>query len=259
VLVLAVDTATSRITAGVVALSRPHELIEALTAGAAAEPVTVLAERTADDAFAHAELLMPLVSAALAGAGFGIAEVDAIVVGLGPGPFTGLRVGIVTATALGDALNRPVYGVPSHDAVAATLPTAETADGEVLVVSDARRREVYVSGYRNGTRVHGPDVCKPAELQRRLEDSTARRRETGAWRSAADQTVQTDAVGVAGAGSTLVADLGLPALAAERPLSAGLVMVAAAQLLTGAVPGPLTPLYLRRPDAVPPKPRPVLR
>jgi hypothetical protein len=71
--------------------------------------------------------------------------------------------------------------------------------------------------------------------------------------------VQTDAVGVAGAGSTLVADLGLPALAAERPLSAGLVMVAAAQLLTGAVPGPLTPLYLRRPDAVPPKPRPVLR
>jgi len=230
VLVLALDTSTPRITAGVVELRRPHELIEALAAGIATEPLTVLAEHTADDPFAHAELLMPLARAALAEVDRRPTDLDAVVVGVGPGPFTGLRVGVVTAAALGDGLGVPVHGVASHDALAAAVDT----DRPLLVVTDARRREVYVSEYAGGVRVRGPEVLAPADL----------RPEAGA---------------VAGAGAGLVAQLGLELLAPTKPLSAGLVGAAAPGLLTGAVPGPLTPLYLRRPDAVPPRPRAALR
>jgi tRNA threonylcarbamoyl adenosine modification protein YeaZ len=229
VLVLALDTSTPRITAGVVELRRPHELIEA-PAGDPAEPLTVLAEHTADDPFAHAELLMPLAHAALAEVDRRPADLDAVVVGLGPGPFTGLRVGIVTAAALGDGLGAPVYGVPSHDALAAAMET----DRPFLVVTDARRREVYVSEYAARARVRGPEVLRPAD-------------------------VRTEAGAVAGAAAGLVADLGLELLSPTRLLSAGLVTTAAPGLLTGAVPGPLIPLYLRRPDAVPPRPRAALR
>ena len=227
---LALDTSTPRITAGVVALRRPHEVIETLAAGGAAAPLTVLAEHTADDPFAHAELLMPLASAALAEVDRRPADLDAVVVGLGPGPFTGLRVGIVTAAALGDGLGVPVCGVPSHDALAAALDTERS----FLIVTDARRREVYVSGYAGRVRVRGPEVLPPADLT-------------------------TEAGAVAGAGAALVADLDLETLEPAKPLSAGLVSAAAPALLTGAVPGPLTPLYLRRPDAVPPRPRAALR
>jgi tRNA threonylcarbamoyl adenosine modification protein YeaZ len=230
VLVLALDTSTPRITAGVVELRRPHELIEVMAAGGTPEPLTVLAEHTAEDAFAHAELLMPLASAALAEADRRPADLQAVVVGLGPGPFTGLRVGIVTAAALGDGLGVPVYGVPSHDALAAAMET----DRSFLVVTDARRREVYLSEYAGGARVRGPEVLAPAD-------------------------VRTAAGAVGGAGAGLVADLGLDLLEPRQLLSAGLVAAAASGLLTGAVPGPLTPLYLRRPDAVPPRPRAALR
>ena len=99
------------------------------------------------DPFAHAERLMPLAQAALAEAGHGLEELDAVVVGLGPGPFTGLRVGIATAAALGDGLDIPVHGVPSHDGTARALAPS-SANGRLLVVTDARRREVYLSAYR---------------------------------------------------------------------------------------------------------------
>ncbi len=232
VLVLALDTSTPRITAGVVELRRPHELIEALAAGIATEPLTVLAEHTADDPFAHAEQLMPLARAALAEVDRGRPTWMPWWSVLGPGPFTGLRVGIVTAAALGDGLGVPVHGVPSHDALAAAVDT----DRPLLVVTDARRREVYVSGVRR------------------------RRARCAAPRCSPRPTVRPDAGAVTGAGAGLVADLGLELLAPTKSLSAGLVGCAAAPgLLTGAVPGPLTPLYLRRPDAVPPRPRAALR
>jgi tRNA threonylcarbamoyl adenosine modification protein YeaZ len=171
-----------------------------------------------------------LAKAALAEIDQRPADLDAVVVGLGPGPFTGLRVGIVTAAALGDGLRVPVHGVPSHDALAAAMHT----DRPFLVVTDARRREVYLSEYAGGVRVRGPEVLRPAD-------------------------VRSDAGAVGGAGAGLVAELGLELLAPPRPLSAGLVSAAATALLTGAAPGPLTPLYLRRPDAVPPRPRAALR
>lgn len=234
-LVLVLDTSTPVVTAGVVLVRRPPELLAELAAGRTPEPLAVLAQRTVDSPFAHAEQLIPLARRALADAGHTLRDVEAVVVGLGPGPFTGLRVGIATAAALGDALDLPVHGVPSHDAIARTVrPESPGSAAGLVVVTDARRREVYLSGYAaDGRRIRGPEVLAPA-------------------------AVVTDAAAVTGAGAPLVAALNLPVLDATIPLAAGLAGCAVQALLTGTVPGPLTPLYLRRPDAVPPKPRTVL-
>ncbi|MEJ2865940.1 tRNA (adenosine(37)-N6)-threonylcarbamoyltransferase complex dimerization subunit type 1 TsaB [Actinomycetospora flava] len=212
-LVLALDTATARITAGVVEL--PDH-------GA---PVT-LAARDAEGARAHAELLAPAVADALAEAGRTRADLDAVVAGLGPGPFTGLRVGLVTAAAMGDGLGVPVHGVPTHDALAVGVP------GRLLVVTDARRREVYWSLFADGVRTHGPEVVAPAELAARLGPDG----DLGP----VDRVVGDAAEKVGAPGDT------------PGPRPDGLVAVAAPALRAGADPGPLVPLYLRRPDAVPP-------
>ena len=226
-LVLALDTATARITAGVVALSGDP---------ADGSPVT-LAARDAAGARAHAELLAPSIRDALGEAGYTRRDLDAIVVGLGPGPFTGLRVGLVTAAAMGDALGLPVHGVPTHDALAAGLPGRVLGSGSaalrVLVVTDARRREVYWSLVVDGARTHGPEVSAPAELAARLGP--------GGDLGAVD-TVVGDAAGQVGGDGD----------ATPGPTPAGLVAVAAPALRAGTTPGPLVPLYLRRPDAVPP-------
>ncbi len=103
-------------------------------------------------------LLTPNVIAAVADAGLTMADLDAVVVGCGPGPFTGLRVGMATAAAYGHALGVPVYGVCSLDAIG-VLTT-----GDVLVVTDARRREVYWARYRDGVRIDGPGVSAAADV-----------------------------------------------------------------------------------------------
>jgi tRNA threonylcarbamoyl adenosine modification protein YeaZ len=233
VLVLAIDTSTPEVTAGVVALRRPSELIAALEAGEAARPVAVLAQRRVNDPRGHVEWLMPLVREALDAAGHTLRGLDAVVVGIGPGPFTGLRVGIATAAALGDALDIPVYGVPSHDALARSL---HPLSGDLLVVTDARRREVYLSAYRgDGHRVVGPLVLAPAAVPEVLAEHGV------------------SAAHVTGAGASLLIRTDAPALAGPADAPAiGLVECAAAPLLTGAVPGPLVPMYLRRPDATVP-------
>lgn len=143
-LVLAIDTATPAVTAGVV--RRDGDTIE------------VLAQRVTVDARAHAEQLTPNAVAALADAGVGVEDLEAIVVGCGPGPFTGLRVGMATAAAYGHALGVPVHGVCSLDAIGIE------AGGNLLVVTDARRREVYWARYRDGVRVEGPAVDAPADV-----------------------------------------------------------------------------------------------
>ncbi|BBY79875.1 hypothetical protein MPUL_10330 [Mycolicibacterium pulveris] len=117
-----------------------------------------MGQRVTVDARAHAERLTPNVVDALADAQVTFDELDAIVVGCGPGPFTGLRVGMATAAAFGHALGVPVHGVCSLDAIG-----IETT-GEVLVVTDARRREVYWARYRDGVRVAGPAVNAPADV-----------------------------------------------------------------------------------------------
>jgi tRNA threonylcarbamoyl adenosine modification protein YeaZ len=251
VLVLAIDTSTPIVTAGVVSLKRPHEILAEAQRAAGGDgsaeqhafptspPYRTLAERTVDDAFGHAEHLMPLVTAALAEAGHLLREVEAVVVGIGPGPFTGLRVGMATAESLGDALGVPVHGVPSHDAMARRV----AADGDLLVVTDARRREVYLSAYTpSAARRLGPVVVPPAAIADLLAEHRLTPRQ------------------LTGAGAPLVAAVtGLPVREPSGPLSEQLVAGAVQPLLTGALPGPLTPLYLRRPDAVPPgAPKPVL-
>ena len=203
-LVLALDTATTDLVAGVVDGER------------------VVAE-TRVATRAHNERLMPEITRLLAEADVEFADVGAIVVGCGPGPFTGLRVGMSTASALGQALGIPVHGVCTHDAVAAEL------EGHALVVTDARRREVYWARYADGERVAGPDVCKPADL--------------------ASPAVDVISVPEALAGQL---PIDAPSVTYHPPTPAGLV--AAADL--DADPEPLVPLYLRRPDAVPPKQAP---
>ncbi|OLF12482.1 tRNA (adenosine(37)-N6)-threonylcarbamoyltransferase complex dimerization subunit type 1 TsaB [Actinophytocola xanthii] len=206
-LVLAVDTATPAVTAGVV-----------LVGGAGPE---VLAQRVTVDARAHGELLTPHVLAALADAGRSLADVAAIVCGVGPGPFTGLRAGIATAAALGHALDVPTHPVCSLDAIAAGT------DEPLLVTTDARRRELYWATYEGGVRTAGPGVDRPADVAAQL--AGGRRR----------------------AGTSLYADLlAVEHTGAEYPTPAGLV-AAAGDALAG--PGePLVPLYLRRPDATVP-------
>ena len=226
---LALDTATPAVTAGVVALTSAAES----ATGSALGPVTTRSVRVTHDARKHGELLLPGVLAACADAGVALQEVDAVVVGTGPGPFTGLRVGMVTAAALGDALGIPVHGVCSLDAIAAESAADPVVDGPLLVVTDARRREVYWAAYDEaGTRSAGPHVEAPASLIARLPG-----------------------LGVTAASGAAAAGLGLPVVAPTAPGPAGLVACAAGALRAGRRPGPLEPLYLRRPDAVEPGPR----
>ncbi|BCK58517.1 tRNA (adenosine(37)-N6)-threonylcarbamoyltransferase complex dimerization subunit type 1 TsaB [Nocardia wallacei] len=198
--------------------------------------VHTLATRVTVDARAHNEVLTPQILECLDAAGRSRADLGAVVVGIGPGPFTGLRVGMATAAAFGDALGLPVYGVCSLDAIAADAWQEITAaESELLVVTDARRREVYWARYRirpdagSGTqaveRVAGPGVCKPVDLETR------------------ESTV------IAGSASH-VDFFDLPVLPVETPSPAGLVRCAATEVLSGAPAEPLVPLYLRRPDAV---------
>jgi tRNA threonylcarbamoyl adenosine modification protein YeaZ len=127
------------------------------------EALHVLAERVTVDARAHAEQLTPNVVAALAEAEVSADDLDGVVVGCGPGPFTGLRVGMATAAAFGHALGVPVHGVCSLDAIGGG------STGELLVVTDARRREVYWARYRDGVRVDGPAVDAPADVPGAVE------------------------------------------------------------------------------------------
>jgi tRNA threonylcarbamoyl adenosine modification protein YeaZ len=198
--VLVIDTATPAVTAAVV-----------VRAGG----IEVAGERITLDARAHAETLTPNVVAAVADAGLTMADLDAVVVGCGPGPFTGLRVGMATAAAYGHALGRPVYGVCSLDAIG-VLTT-----GEALVVTDARRREVYWARYRDGVRIEGPDVAAPAD-------------------------VPVGAAEVVAGSPDHAAQFALPRIEPAYPTAAGLV--AAVADWTGE-PAALVPLYLRRPDA----------
>lgn len=105
----------------------------------------------------HAELLADMVQGVLAAAHAGKGDVSAIVVGTGPAPFTGLRVGLVTARMLAFAWKVPLWGVCSLDAIGAK-------HGDALVVADARRREVYIARYQGGKRVSGPDVVTPGDV-----------------------------------------------------------------------------------------------
>jgi tRNA threonylcarbamoyl adenosine modification protein YeaZ len=202
VLVLALDTATPTLVAGLARWST--------------DGLEVLAERAVPSGNRHAELLTPAIQGVLADAALRLGDVETVVTGLGPGPFTGLRVGVVTAAALADARGIPVVGVCSLDAI---------GSGARTVVTDARRKEIYWATYDGeGRRVNGPSVDKPAEVT----------------------------LGGPIVGDPAFADRLGATVAAAEVTTAGLVRAAAPQLADPSSAGPLLPLYLRRPDATPP-------
>ena len=208
-LIVVVDSATPAITAA---------LAEVTDADA-----RLLARRVTVDARAHGELLAPAIEAVLHEAGVRPRELGAVVAGIGPGPFTGLRVGLVTAAALADSLAIPAYGVGTLDAI------GWATTGRVLVATDARRKEVYWAVYENGRPVTGPAVDKPASLDVEV-----------------DHAVGDGALHYASVLRVPVRD------EPRYPPAEGLVALAAGRIRDKAPTEPLTPLYLRRPDAVEP-------
>ena len=197
-----------------------------------------LAARRVTEERRHAELLGPMVTEVLRDAGVDRRALTALVVGTGPAPFTGLRVGLVTARTLGLALGVPVLGVCSLDALAlqAADDAGLAAGTEVLVTTDARRREVYWARYRvtGGPDVDvldGPAVARPGSLA-----------EDGA----------TDGAVVVGRGTQLYPDA-LPAAGGvpRDPDPAGLARLALTRRARG-LSLPSEPLYLRRPDVMEP-------
>ncbi len=213
-LVLALDTSSPTVTVAV--------------CDVAGGDVRLLAERneTADNR--HGERLAPLITASLREAGVVPRQLGTLVVGLGPAPFTGLRVGIVTARAMSDALGIAAYGVCSLDGIAHRIAIG---DGPFAVVTDARRKQVYWALYgETGHRIDGPELAPPAVLAEELRSRT------------------TDVVG-AGA-------LKYPESFAGFTVRQGDPSPRAVDLVWcndfAAPPGDLAPMYLRRPDAQPP-------
>ncbi len=123
---------------------------------------TVLASRSVTEPHVHAERLMLEVRDAVASSGHRLSDLAGIVVGLGPGPFTGLRVGIVTAQALSYVLGVPLKGVCSLDVVG--FAAAAAGAPAYVACSDARRKELYWATYEGGRRTGGPYVTTPDQL-----------------------------------------------------------------------------------------------
>ena len=198
----------------------------------------VLAETTELDPRRHGELLAPGIAAVLQQAGADRRDLTDLAVGTGPGPFTGLRVGLVTAHALGLALSLHLHGVCTLDVLAAQALADGTAglDDEFIVATDARRREVYWAAYSDSIdvvvpqRVDGPHVDRAAGIPR-------------AGRP------------VVGRGAELYTeDLG-PMTGPRDPSAAALATLVVQGLATGRRFDDLEPRYLRRPDVMEPTAR----
>ncbi|MHB8340233.1 MAG: tRNA (adenosine(37)-N6)-threonylcarbamoyltransferase complex dimerization subunit type 1 TsaB [Mycobacteriales bacterium] len=210
-LVLCLDTATAAVTAAIARV------------GPAGDPQVLAFEQHIDER-RHGELLMPTVVSVLDRSGVDPRQVSAVAVGLGPGPYTSLRVGVVTAAAFAAAVGAPTYGACSLDLLAAE------AGVPCVVVTDARRREVFWARYdAAGTRIDGPGVCAPASLADRL--------------TAGDVLVGSGA-------ARYRADLGYPLSPPEHASARYLAALVAPRLRAGAPSEVLVPSYLRRPDAV---------
>ncbi|MDQ1028734.1 tRNA threonylcarbamoyl adenosine modification protein YeaZ [Streptomyces umbrinus] len=209
-LLLALDTATPAVT---VALH---------------DGTSVIAASSQVDARRHGELLLPAVDRVFAEAGLRLDAVTSIVVGVGPGPYTGLRVGLMTADTFGLALGIPVHGLCTLDGLAYAADRS-IADGPFVVATDARRKEVYWARYADSrTRVTEPTVDRPGELD-------------------------IGGLPAVGAGALLYPDTFPDAREPEHVSAAALASLAAERLAAGEELEASRPLYLRRPDAQVPK------
>ncbi|WP_188190962.1 tRNA (adenosine(37)-N6)-threonylcarbamoyltransferase complex dimerization subunit type 1 TsaB [Nonomuraea sp. SYSU D8015] len=205
-LVLAFDTATPAVTAAL------HD------------GERVLAESTTIDARRHGELLVPTIERVLGETRATLRDVTAIVAGSGPGPYTGLRVGLMTAQGLATTLGVPAYGICTLDAVAYGSGLAEP----FLVATDARRKEVFWARYADmRTRLDGPFVERPAQ-------------------------VPVEGLPVVGAGAELYPEALGQSAGPPYPYAGALASLAAERLAEGTPLDPPRPIYLRRPDAVVP-------
>lgn len=156
-LVLTIDTATSYVVSGLVEVNR-----RAGSWGTFEYSTTTLSQRVQRNPRGHMELLVPHIQESLAEAGLRPKDIEAVVVGAGPGPFTGLRVGMATGAAFADAIGVPVFGVDSLSATAASVAAGHQ---ECLVLSDARRREWYsATATEAGRLIAGPAVGKPVDV-----------------------------------------------------------------------------------------------
>jgi tRNA threonylcarbamoyladenosine biosynthesis protein TsaB len=183
----------------------------------------VVADESAVDARRHGELLAATIDRVLAAAGATRRDLTAIAVGTGPGPYTGLRAGLVTARVLGSALGIPVDGICTLDVIAADA-AGHAGGGEFLVATDARRKELYWARYTaTGQRVTGPGVSSMSELPAGLP--------------------------VAGQGALLYPETGATPIEPRYPAAARLAALSAQRQAAGLPPAAAHPLYLRRPDA----------
>jgi len=129
-----------------------------------------LAEHSSADPRGHAEIIGELIRACLADSGIPVTDLSGVVAGMGPGPFTGLRVGIAAARAFAFGANKPVVPIVSHDAIAFGY------DEPIIVATDARRREVYFSVYSGAdaaglpVRTAGPALAPAGELESAVAD-----------------------------------------------------------------------------------------
>ena len=177
----------------------------------------ILAQADEADTRRHAEVIGTLIERVLAEAGVSPRELSGVVAGMGPGPFTGLRVGIAAARAFAFGIGKPVVPLISHDALALDLREP------LLVVTDARRREVAWSSYAVSdelglpVRIAGPQLAAPEELESAVDGYDEYRRLEAA-------TIPAGPLGMLG----------------ERLFAAGRGF------------GPSEPLYLRPPDVTPP-------
>ena len=184
----------------------------------------------------HATHLLPLAAALLGDAGARFADVGLIGVGVGPGTFTGVRIGVATARALAQAGDSALTGVGTLRALAEGVPARD-----VLAVVDARRGEAFVAGYRDGTEVLAPAALGPAALEGLAPPEGGR-----AWLAAGDGAIRfRDALERAGA--TVLPDID----PAHRISAAAICRLARAA-------GPATrddvlPVYVRAPDATEPR------
>ncbi|WP_148571420.1 tRNA (adenosine(37)-N6)-threonylcarbamoyltransferase complex dimerization subunit type 1 TsaB [Nocardioides caldifontis] len=183
---------------------------------------------TSERPMQHGEQLAPMITAALERVGAIRQDVTAVAAGVGPGPYTGLRVGLVTARTLGLALGIPVYGVCSLDVLG--VEAADTAGEPVVATIDARRKELFWAEYdEQGQRLGELHVERPAAIAERLDPGRL----------------------VVGAGPQLYPEAFARTGAPERPSAATLALVVAEERAELVDP---EPVYLRRPDAVAPGP-----
>ena len=171
----------------------------------------------------HQERLAPMAREVMARAGLSFDRLDRIAVTVGPGSFTGLRVGIAFAKGLALALDLPTVGIGTLEALAAP------GSGLVFPVIDARRGEVYLQGFEDGRALMAPDAVTAETAAARIAELSQGRPFT-----------------LVGSGAPLLAGLARGATAIDAE---GADAWRVARLATGRAPGPLKPLYLRAPDA----------